>query len=179
MPAATLKKPVSEWKVLDDVDHWVREAASLYATVPGASEEYVAAYMNRPIATVKQAFASRPVQEYIRKLEFKVMQKRAELTEDLTEIRETSISRIKECLSEASLKDAIAAGKWASEVHPDRHLVKMEKREEKHTHNHHVTGNLIDELKQRHLAAVKPVIQVEAEVIEPDDDNQQPEETEE
>lgn len=164
---------MQEWKRLEDVDPWVQEAASLYATVAGASVDYVASYMGKSEKLVKAAFEHPVVKAYVQKLQFRVLQKQSELTEELSEIRSTSISRINECLPEASIKDAIAALKLSAEIHPDRAFVKMEKREEKHTHSHQVSGNLLEELKQRHLVAVKPAIQVEAHVVEDDTEGEE------
>lgn len=164
-----IDQSMGNWKTFADVDLWVQEAASLIATVPGANIEYVAAWMGKPVATMKQVLGHPVVKERIKTLEFGILQKQSQLTDDITQIRGDSVKRLKEIAPEASAKDAIAIAKFACEVHPDRAFVKMERKEHRHDHSHRATGDLLDSLKQRHLAASKP-IQIEAQVIDDEDE---------
>lgn len=168
-PVKKIDQSMEKWKTFSDVDLWVQEAASLFATVPGASAEYVAAYMGKPVATVKQAFSHPVVRERIKSLEFMILQKQSELTDDITQIRGDSVKRLKEVAPTASARDAIAIARFACEVHPDRAFVKMERTEHRHDHTHRATGDLLESLKQRHLSASQP-IQIEAQVIEDDEE---------
>lgn len=160
-----LKDSMQNWQRMEDVDFWVQEAASLYATVPGASVEYVAAYLGRGKDMVKTAFSHPVVQAHIKSLEFQILKGQNQIAEDLTEIRSNSIDRIKELVPEASIKDTLAIAKFACEVHPDRKFVKLEKKQHDHQHTHRASNELLNTLKQRHLTATKP-IQIEAQVTD-------------
>lgn len=165
----SLEEQMQGWATYDDVAPWVQEAASLLATVPGCELTHIAGYMQKSVEYTKLALSHWLVKQHIASLKFQVAKGQAEhvkgVSDNLTSIVERSVERIEELMPEASMKDAIAAAKFACEVHPNREFVKMEKREEKHTHTHHHSGALLDELKQRHLTAIKqPAIDVKAQV---------------
>lgn len=161
-----------DWKRLEDVDPWVQEAASLFATVPGATTDLVAAYLARGKDQVKLALSHPVVKRHIESLQFQIIKARndhfSKVKDKLTDIQEGAVDRMLDVLPEANAKEIVAIAKYVAEVHPDRLFVKMEKVDHKHEHTHRVTGVNIDELKQRHLAiASKPdPIEVEAEVVE-------------
>jgi hypothetical protein len=158
----SIEQQEEKWKRIEDAPHWVREAASLLATVPGASIDYVAYYLGHTAKTLKTAVEQRVVQEHIKSLQFQVLKKRDEhvkgVTEDLTSIIEGSVKRLKECLPEATPKEAIAMARFACEVHPEHTFTKLERSEHKHEHQHHVSGAQINMLKERHLTAKQPVV---------------------
>ena len=159
----------NEWETFRDAPQWVQEAASLIATIPGATPEQVAAYLGHSPETMRRVMASPAIQARIRELEFKIIQRNSALTEELSALRVAAITRAREKLPEASVKEALDAAKFASDYHPDRLFVKVERREEKHTHEHQVSGKLLEEIKQRALTvSARPAITVDAEVIDDD-----------
>lgn len=165
-----LADSMKEWKRIEDVDFWVQEAASLIATVPGANTKYVAAHMQKGEEQLKRALAHPVVKEHIARLEFEVIKARgayvAGVTDTMTRVVEKSVQRIEECLPEASLKDAVAAARFACEVHPDSTFKKTERKEHNHTHQHYASGALLETLKQRNAAP----IEIEAQVVDEEDD---------
>jgi len=161
---------IEEWQEFADVDEWVKEAASLYATTPALKVEMIASYMSKPVDVLKACFAHPLVQQYINRLQADVVLKRNGSANTLTEIRETAYEKILAMVKngEVSLKDLTAVAKFASDYNPDREFTKMERREERITHTHQVSGHVIAAMKERHMLACEPrqTIQVEAEVVE-------------
>jgi hypothetical protein len=161
---------IEEWREFADVDEWVKEAASLYATTPALKVEMIASYMEKPVEVVKTAFAHALVQQYINRLQADVVLKRNGSANTLTEIRETAYEKILAMVKsgEVSLKDLTAVAKFASDYNPDREFTKMERREERITHTHQVSGHTLQALKERHMLACSPTepIQVVAEEID-------------
>lgn len=134
---------------------WAREATSLIATVPGVTPEVVAGYLGRSKETVKWLMQHPLVKQRVHTLQLQIIKNKADLTEKLSGLRERAIDHAIKKLPDASVKEALEVAKFASDYHPDRHFTKLERREEKHTHEHRIGGNLIEDVRNNHLAAVR------------------------
>lgn len=159
---------VESWSTISDAPPWVRECASLLATVPGLRTDAAARFIGRTKDAVEAALSSEVVQEYMSALQISIVQRRSETIGKMTDLRERAINRCIEVIDEAEPKDAVAIAKMAMDYHPDRELVRMEKRQESVTHTHKVSGELLNTLKQRHLEITNSAntpIEIEAEVL--------------
>jgi len=144
-----------DWDSWRDAPQWVQEAASLYATVPGLDFKTLATYMRRSPGMIKEVLEHPEIEARVKSLQLECIRKGSQLTEAMSSLREKAIERALEKLPEATMKEAIDVAKFASDYHPDRMLTKLERKEETVTHNHHVSGQLLDGLKQRHLTVVR------------------------
>lgn len=171
----TAIEETTTWEQLYQVPEWVKEAASLYATVPGLNTASLASYLNKSKELVEASLASKPVVQYIGELRIQIIRQRKAPEEALTRMREVSYDQILERIlsGEMADKDLISAAKFSSDYHPDRHFTKMEKREERVTHEHRATGALMESLHKRHLEAIKPK-QIVGEVVDDDEPQEAP-----